>query len=650
MFKKILALTLALIIALSTIAFAANTPSQTVWKDSLNELKSLGVIADSDFKTTGNMSRAIFSKIIVTATGNNDMAKSLAGSSTFADVSAQSAYCGYINAAIKKGYMSALADGSFRPNNALTMAQICTAVIRALGYTDSDIAGGWPGGYIEKAANLGITKDFALKSGDSVPITTAIVIVDRMMNTYIKRVNSGDGDKTLKDSIGLVDDQSNLTYGKPEIAFNFKPSTKKLGSITFNTSLPILKNTVNNSVTPAANTVGESITINDIKDKDVVYPVYNKLNVLIYYLVVDNKVDGQITSILPSKYAPKSIKINSIEYQLGDYANLSRFNSSKGAFKVGDTVSVVLGYDGKIIEGYYTDNSDNKDYAFVQNTSTVVSKDAADYGKLYYTVDLMLIDGTTKTFKVKEDPGQYKWRLVKYSAVTDDTITLMSLNYMTPTEVTFDKYEKKINQSYAADNIKIFNYTDSTVRLVNINDIPNGILRAGKVQYIGNSGDFSDVNILLINDVFEEQYKNCVVQKIQVPDGRVNSYTYTLLSGSNKYTYTTQAEIPGATVGAIFKMKMYNNSINSFVQIKDPDALGWFVQALDSKRIMINNWVYMFNPEMTVYLVDYAGDISVKKVADIVTGTNAAYTSVKLYCDRPLNNGGKVQTIVISMK
>ena len=650
MIKRVLALTLTAIILLSTITFAATTTSQTLWKDSLAELKSLGVVTDSEIKTTGNISRAVFSKIIINATGNSEMAKSMAGSSTFADVSTKSAYCGYINASVKKGYMSALADGSFKPNNALTMAQLCTAVIRALGYTDGDIVGGWPAGFIEKAASLGITKGFTLKSGDSVPVTTAIVAIDRMMNTYTKKVNPEDSDKTLKDSVGLADDQSNLIYGKPEVAFNFKPSSKKLGSITFNTNLPLLRNTVNNSVTPATSTIGESITLNDIKDKDVVYPVYNKLNVPIYYLVVDNKVDGQITSILPSKYAPKSIKINNAEYQMGDYANLNRFNSSKGAFKVGDTVSVVLGYDGKVVEAYYTDNSDNKDYAFVENTSTIVSKDAADYGKIYYTVDLMLIDGTTKTYKVKEDPGQYKWKLVKYSVVTDDTITLMNLTYLTPTDVTFDKYEKKINQGYAADNIKIFNYTDSTVRLVNLNDIPNGILKAGKVQYIGTTGAFSDVNVMLINDVFDEQYKNCVVQKIQVPDGKVNSYTYTLISGSNKYTYTTKTEIPGASVGAVFKMKMYNNSVNSFEQIKDPEAMGWFVQAIDSKRIMLNNWVYMFNPEMTVYLIDYAGNITTKKVADIITGTNAAYTSMKLYSDRPLNNGGKVQTIVISMK
>lgn len=651
MFKRILTFTLAALIILSTIAYAAATPSQTVWKTSLDNLKSLGVVTDSNIKTTGNISRAAFSEIIINATGNSEMAKSLQGSTTFSDVSAKSVYCGYINAAIQKGYMSALADGTFKPNYALTYAQLCTAVIKALGYTDSDIIGGWPTGYIEKAATLGITTGFSMKSSDSVPVTTAIVIVDRMLNTYVKKANPSDTDKALKDSVGLTDDQSNLVYGKPEVAFNFEPSTKKLGSITFNPNVPIFRNTVNNSVSPATSVIGESITLNDIKDKDVVCQVYNKMNVLIYYLVVDNKVDGQITSILPSKYAPKSVQINNVEYQLGDYANLSKFNSSGGSFKIGDTVSAVLGHDGKIVDAFLTDDSVNKDYAFVVNTSTVVSQEAADYGKTYYTVDLMMVDGTTKTYKIAEDPNKYRWMLVKYSMVTDDTVALMNLGYMSPTDVTIDKYEKKINQSYAADNIKIFNYTDSTVKLINLDDLPNGTLRAGKVKYIGTAGDFDDVNIMLINDAFEEQYKNCVVQKIQLPDVKKSAYyTYTLAAGGNQYTYTSKTEIVGASVGSVLKMKMYNNNISTFEQLEDPDAFSLYIQAIDSKRIRINNSVYMFAPDAKIYYKDYTDSITTKNVTDISTGVNSQYGTVKLYFDRPINNGGKVQAVVISQK
>jgi hypothetical protein len=652
MLKRIITLTLiAVMIFSSTFIFAATTQSQTDWKSSFQNLKDMGIASDSDVKTTGNMSRAVFSKLIINATGNSDMAKSLSGSTTFSDVSANSAYSGYINAAVQKGFMSAMADGKFKPNNALTYAQLCTAVIRALGYAGSDIIGGWPAGYMEKASSLGITAGFKLKSGDSVPISTAIIIIDRMLDTDIKKANPADTEKTLKDSVGLGDDQDSLVYGEPQVAFNFNPNSKKLGSITFDTGMPILRNTVNNSVSPATSVVGETISRDDIKDKDVVYEVYNKLNILIYYLVVDNKVDGQITSILPSKYSPKTVQINNVNYELGEYADLNKFNSSQGSYKVGDTVSVVLGYDGKVVDAYYSEDSDNKDYAFVVNSSTMVSKEAADYGKTYFTVDLMHVDGTTKTYKIMEDPNQYKWKIIKYSLITDDTVALLNVGYMTPADVTIDKYEKRINQGYAADNIKIFNCTDSTVKLININDIPNGTLAAGKVQFMGTSGDFNDVNIMLIRDAFDEQYKNFLVQKIQVPDGkRVTTYTYSLVLGANQYTYTSKNEIPGAVVGSVFKMRMYNNNISSFEQIKDPDALSWYVQAIDSKRIKMNEWVYRFSPDVNVYFTDYAGNLTIKKITDIATGTGASYGTVKLYCDRPLNNGGKVQAIVVSMK
>ncbi|HEY5583560.1 MAG TPA: S-layer homology domain-containing protein, partial [Ruminiclostridium sp.] len=485
---------------------------------------------------------------------------------------------------------------------------------------------------------------------DAVPTSTAVIMINRMLNTNIKKAISTNADVTLSVSVGLLDDQTNWVYGEPEVAFDFNPTTRKLGSITFAPTIPILRDTTNNAVTPSTKVVGETIFLTDIKDKDVVYEVYNKLNVLMYYLVVDNKIDGQITSILPSKYSPNKIQINDVNYDLGKYAKITKFNSSNGSFEVGDNASVVLGYDGKVVDAYYAEDDNNKDYAFVVNTSTEVSKEAVDYGKVYYTVDLMHVDGTTKTYKTAEDPNQYRRRLVKYSLVNDDTVALLNLSYITASDVQIDRYEKKVGQSYASDNIKIFNYTDSSVSLVKWTDIPDGTLTAGKVQFMGTTGDFGDVNVLLVSDVLDEQNKNCVVQKIVIPDGkRVTEYAYSLISGSNQYTYTSKTEIPGAVVGSVFSMKMYNNTISTFNQIKNPDGLGWFVQAIDSKRVKMNDWVYMYSPDMTVYIKDYSGNLTAKKVADIAIGSSANYGSIKLYCSRPLNNGGKVQAIVISL-
>lgn len=652
MLKKIITFTLITILILSsTLTFAVTSATtQSSWKDSLAKLESLGIVNESDLNLTGNMSREVFSKIIVNSTGNYELAQSLSGLTTFSDVSTKSPFCGYINAMLNKGYLSAMADGKFKPKDAITFAQLCTAMVKALGYSGSDIVGAWPNGYIDKARSLGLTTGFSLKSNDTVLSSAAIVMIDKMLNTNVKKTNTQNVDITLKDSAGIDDDQTSWVYGHPEVAFNFNSNTKKLGNITFKAGIPLLRNTVNNTATPPTSVVGDIITINDIKDKDVVYEVYNKLNVLIYYLVVDNKIDGQITSILPSKYSPKKIQINNVEYTLGEYAKINKFNSSNGSFKVGDVVSVVLGYDGKVVDTYYSVDDNNKEYAFVVNTATMVSSAAADYGKVYYTVELMHTDGTRKNYKIAEDPNQYRWRLVKYSEVNDDTVALLNLSYITATDIQIDRYEKKIGQSYASDNIKVFNYTDSTVSLINWNDVPNGTLSSGKVQFLGTTGEFGDINIMLTCDVFNQQYKNYVVQNIQVPDGkRLTTYSYSLVSGSSQTNYTSKTEIPGAVVGSVFSMKMYNNTISTFDQIKTPDGLGWYVQAIDSKRIKMNNWVYMFSPDVSIYIKDYSGNLTAKKIADIAVGTNSRYGSIKLYCERPLNNGGKVQAIVISL-
>lgn len=661
MLKKIITLMLVTALMISTTTtFAANTSavsntsttttttktqSQSDLLDSLSKLKLMGIVNDSDLNMNGNMTREVFSKIIINATGNYELSQALLGSTTFSDVAKTSEFCGYINAAIKKGYLTAYSDGKFKPENALNFAQICTAMIKALGYTSSDIVGTWPNGYIEKAKSLGLTTGFSLNSNDTVSTKNAIAMIGRMLYTNIKKVNATDEDKTLNDSVGLLENQSNWVYSKPEIALNFDPATKKLGSITFDPNVSILKSTTDNSVTPATTVAGKLITINDIKEKDVVYKVYNKIGVLMYYLVIDNKIRGEITSILPSKYSPTSIKINDVSYALGEYAKTDKYNSSNGSFNVEDDVEVLLGYDGKIVDAYNTTDDNNEMYAFVVSWATKVSKETADYGEQYYTVDLLKVDGNIKTYKIKENPYYYKWKLVQFSEVSEGTVSLVNLNYTTIGDVAINKYEGKVGQSYACDNIKIFNYTDSKVGLISWNSMPNGTLRSGKVKFIGVTGDFGDVNVMLVNDALDEQYQDMAVQKIVVPKTTKEQYEYTLVSGSSKYTYKSADKITGAVVGSVLRMKIDTNK-TTFDKYVNPNATG-VVQAIDSKRIKLNNYIYMINSDVSIYIVDKSGALTVNTIDDIKASKNKG--SVKLYCDRDLDEGGKVQSIVFNM-
>lgn len=655
MLKKIITFTMLAVMCISTTFSYAATGTQTesAWKDTLAKLEVMGVVDEADLNTTAKMTREVFSKIIVNSTGNYELAQALKGTTTFSDVAKTSEFCGYINAAANKGYLTAYADGRFKPKTNVTFAQLCTAMISALGYKSSDIVGSWPKGYIEKAKSLGLTNGFNYNTSDEVSTSSVIIMVGRMLNANIKKSSTADKDITLKESAGLTNDQVNWVYSEPEVAFNFNPNTKKLGNITFKANIPILRNTIDNGVSPATSVIGERITLEAIKDKDVVYEVYNKLNVLIYYLVIDNKIEGKITSILPSKYAPTSIKINDVNYDLGENSKIEKFNSTNGSLSVEDHVSVVLGYDGKVVDAYYVQDDNNKEYAFVVDCDTKVSEAAADYGKTYYTVTLMHVDGTTKTYKIAEDASEYKWRLVKYSNVEDKTVKLLKLAYRNDTEIVIDRYQQKIGQSYIADNVKIFNYTDEAVNLINWNDIPDGTLAAGKVKYLAIAGDFDDVCVILTSDIFNQQYKNYVVKSIKEPSDKnladENSayYQYNLASGSENYTYVskTGSGITGAFVGSVLSMKLYNNRVSTFSKVVTPDTIGTRVQAIDSKRIKINNIVYMFASNVAIYYKDYKGNLTAKKYSDIELDTD--YPSIRLYFDRSINNGGRVQTIVI---
>lgn len=91
---------------------------------------------DGTFKPENNITRAEFAKIIVSATGSIDP-YALA---TFNDVNNGDWYYSYVSTAYSMGYITGYPDGSFRPNDNITRADICTIVNRVLKAKKSSVA------------------------------------------------------------------------------------------------------------------------------------------------------------------------------------------------------------------------------------------------------------------------------------------------------------------------------------------------------------------------------------------------------------------------------------------------------------------------------------------------------------------------------
>lgn len=200
--SKFLALVVALTFLLSMAAPAFASAPAALQQSEAARLQTLGIIAgfpDGSLGLDQTITRAQFAKVIAIATGNEIIADAMINSPTsFPDAKVGVWYTGYVNVASELGYILGYPDGTFKPNQAITNAEVLTILLRALGYDDR-LPGSWPTDYLVKANELGITDDvtFAAKAaalrGDAFIFTsrtldTNMVKWDSDANEFVERV------------------------------------------------------------------------------------------------------------------------------------------------------------------------------------------------------------------------------------------------------------------------------------------------------------------------------------------------------------------------------------------------------------------------------------------------------------------------------
>jgi len=429
-------------------------------------------------------------------------------------------------------------------------------------------------------------------------------------------------------------------YSKPEIAVNFDYVTKKIGSINLSDYPPIIKN-------------GEMIMISDLKDLDVVYEVTDIWGNNRYILVVDDRVDGKITGILPNKLSPKAIQVDGKNYDLSTYMNLDKINNTYGAFGIGDQIVALLGNDGKVVDIIYPGVEDTSGFAFVINTSETSSTRIEDLGKPIYYAKLLLPNGVVKTYQSVEDVRSQKGTLVKYKVVESEneaeTVLITPCSYISAHEAhAIDKYERTMDSSFVTDNVKIYNVIsvpesgDAQVELLDWSEMPNGTIMAGKLLYVNRTGLFDDINLMVFNDLFDDKYKYAVIKE-SILEGKTRQYT--LLIDGKEYKYNSEIVVGSGLEGAVLKVEMENNSIKRIVQSGVSECQSSRIQAIDTKRIKVDDKIYVFKDNVAIYLKDKEGKVKLIGTKDI--DISKFYGRVSVYLDKWYLLGGKVEVIVI---
>lgn len=188
--KKILFL-IAIILTFTNTAFAAfsDMPTDEIYATAINKLvdeKIINGYEDNTFRPENKITRAEFSKMIVTAANLSESAES-----NFIDVSEDHWAKEYINNIYASGLVEGYDDGTFRPDNNITYAEISAVLIRTMGYDEKAKETGltWPDNYITAAEGIGLFKNW--KTNDLIPSNPATranasLMICNMLNSQEK--------------------------------------------------------------------------------------------------------------------------------------------------------------------------------------------------------------------------------------------------------------------------------------------------------------------------------------------------------------------------------------------------------------------------------------------------------------------------------
>ena len=344
----------------------------------LSRLDIINGYPDGTFGPYDPITRAQFAKIIVYAVNKQEMALSNGGASAFSDVPQNHWATPYINLVADMGIINGYPDGTFKPEEELTFAQIVTVILRVLGYNESSIGVHWPDNYIEKANNIKLTDKVNKLPNQTVNrMETAALIYEAL----ISDIKTADG-KKLMETIGY-------SVMEDVLLISTKAQDKTLANNEIRTSSGVMTAKYDDEF--ETGTLADKIIVN--KDGDIVFTINSneplttsKLDSM-GYSIVENCV------VLANSKTDKTLANDEVKTSAGTL----KFRSDNIEDMVGSVADILLDKERKVVAAYPVKKDTYKIVAdrLIDNRLEYVSEDRS--GSYTFDSDFTVYANNTKT-------------------------------------------------------------------------------------------------------------------------------------------------------------------------------------------------------------------------------------------------------------
>ncbi|MGN8968299.1 S-layer homology domain-containing protein [Intestinimonas sp. HCP28S3_D6] len=616
--KRLLSLLAALALVLSLAAPVALAADEDTMLETVQVLGILSGDENGNLNLSAPVTRAEFVKMMTAASTYKDSVGS-STASLFTDVKSGHWASGYIKLAVEQGWVTGYVDGSFRPDNTITLEEACTALLRLLGYDSGSLAGSFPDAQLSKSKSIGLLDDLSAAQGQTLTRQDCVTLFYNLL--------------TCQNSAGTVYGTTlgyTVTNGEVDYATLVTNDTKG-PYISSGGTVDLPFGTDN--VTVFRN--GSRSDLSAVSQYDVYYYNENLRTVWVY----SDRVTGTLTAVSPSSAAPTSVTVAGGTYTLGTSTSIYQF-SNQGSFTTGDTVTLLLGMNGEVVSAVTAAESDSVYYGVVlSSTKAASTSTTSDSGaSVQATTEVACSDGVARTF-YHSGAAYAAGRLVSVT-VNGDGTTIKSLSTSSTLTGTFSGDGTSVAGYDLADSVEILD-TDSNGGYVRIYpDRLAGVqLKSGDVRYYSLDAN-GDIDRMILDEVTGDTLTYVYITSAGSTVDEMNvSGTYTYLQDGVSTTISGSTAYNISMGGALIQ---YDGSqIKSFRQLSSVR-----LTELHDLYAMADNQKYLLDGNVQVLLKDNGSTGTEYYLTTLSEINGKDYTLTGWYDDLGCSAGGRIRIIV----
>lgn len=152
----------------------------------LRDFGIMGGYEDGSFRPDKTITRAEVARLVTSALGADKTYEEYLHQTPpyeFSDVPASHWAYKYITYLTISGWLDGYEDGTFRPDNEITYAELTKILVDITGYSIyAGPNGGYPSGYIISAASLGITEGVDFENNDNATRSDAAIMLNNALD------------------------------------------------------------------------------------------------------------------------------------------------------------------------------------------------------------------------------------------------------------------------------------------------------------------------------------------------------------------------------------------------------------------------------------------------------------------------------------